>query len=456
MRHYDLAIIGSGSGNPVVTAELSRLRIALIEESVFGGTCLNVGCIPTKMFVYTADIAHTVRDSSRFGIDAKLDDVRWRDIRDRIFGRIDPLSAGGRRYRESSDHITLYSAHAEFVDASTLRLSTGETITADRIVVAAGARATVPPVVADSGVDFHTSDTIMRLDELPRRLVILGGGYIAAEFAHVFGSLGTEVSIVTRGDGMLRRLDRDISLRFTEAAGKRWNLVLNRSVAALEQAGAELTMQLDDGSELTADTLLVATGRRANGDRLNAAAAGIALHEDGRIVVDKYQRSTAAGIWALGDVSSPQQLKHVANADARVVAHNLAHPDALIASRHQIVPAAVFSNPQVATVGLTEEEALDAGYRIQVLRQHYSDTAYGWAMEDSVGYCKVVVESGSGRLLGAHILGAEAAVLIQPVVQAMEFGQSALEVARGQYWIHPALTEVVENALLQFDPKRRT
>ncbi|SDJ20360.1 mycothione reductase [Frankineae bacterium MT45] len=452
MRHYDLAIIGSGSGNPVITAELGQLRTALIEESTFGGTCLNVGCIPTKMLVYTADIAHTVGDAARFGLDASLNDVRWRDIRDRIFGRIDPRSASGRRFRESSENVDFYPAHAEFVDAKTLRLSTGETITADQFVLATGARATVPQVVLDSGIDFHTSDTVMRVDDLPRRLVILGGGYIAAEFAHIFHSLGVDVTIVTRGDGMLQRLDQELSRQFTEVAAERWNIRLRRQVEQITQAGAEISLHLDDGSESTGDMLLVATGRRANGDRINAPAAGIALHTDGRIVVDEYQRSTVPGIWALGDVSSPQQLKHVANADARVVAHNLAHPQQLMSSRHQIVPAAVFTDPQIATVGLTEEQARAAGHRIQVLRWDYAGTAYGWAMETSVGFCKVVVESGTGRLLGAHILGADAAVLIQPLVQAMEFGQTALEVARGQYWIHPALTEVVENALLQFDP----
>src|SRR5581483_3339617 len=197
VRHFDLVIIGSGSGNSLPDKRFSHLSVALIEENpVFGGTCLNVGCIPTKMFVYAANIAHWARDSSRYGVDASVDKVRWTDIRDRVFGRIDPISAGGRRYRaEGEPNITLISGHAAFTGPKTLTVShTGggqEDISADRIVIATGSRATVPDPITESGIPFHTSDTVMRIDELPARTVILGGGYIAAEFAHVFAALGS-------------------------------------------------------------------------------------------------------------------------------------------------------------------------------------------------------------------------------------------------------------------------
>ena len=451
MRHYDLAVVGSGSGNSILTQELSDWDIAVIEESTFGGTCLNVGCIPTKMYVYAADVAHSARDSARFGVDAHVDGVRWPEIRDRIFGRIDPISHGGREYRRTAEHVTLYETHAEFSGPRTLALGTGESVSADRVVIATGSRASVPDVIATSGVPFHTSDTVMRIPDLPRRLAIVGGGYIAAEFAHVFSALGTEVTIVTRGPALLGRLDDDISGRFTALAEKRWDVRLEAQLAGVSRAADTTTLTLGDGARIDADLLLVATGRVPNSDRMNLAAAGVDVDPSGRIVVDEYQRTSADDVWALGDVTSEHQLKHVANQDSRVVAHNLAHPDRLRRSNHRAIPAAVFTEPQIASVGLTERDARAGGVAYVSAIQEFGSTAYGWAMEDTTSVAKLLADPVSGRLLGAHIMGAQASILIQPLIQAMTFGQRVDDVARDQYWIHPALTEVIENALLGLD-----
>ena len=453
MDHYDLAILGSGSGNSLVTPDFDGWQIAIIEESTFGGTCLNVGCIPTKMYVYPADLATHAREAAPLGVDAHVDGVRWRDIRDRIFGRIDAISAGGRDYRASgTPNVTLYETHAEFADPHTLTLGTGEQITADRIVIAAGSRAKVPALVTESGVPFHTSDTVMRIDDVPARVTILGGGYIASEFAHVFSAFGSQTTLILRGDRLTKHLDADIAEAFTAVADKHWDVRLGYHLEALHLEGDTICMTLDDGSWHETDLLLVATGRIPNGDRLNATAAGIVLHEGGyRIKVDEYQRTSVPHIWALGDVSSDYQLKHVANHEQRVVAHNLAHPDDLIASDHRFVPAAVFTHPQLATVGLTETQAEEQGVRYVTALQEYGGTAYGWAMDDSTSLCKLLADPATGQLLGAHIMGEQAATLIQPLVQAMSFGLGVREMARGQYWIHPALTEVVENALLKLE-----
>jgi mycothione reductase len=446
--HFDLIIVGSGSGNSVVTPELDDWRIAIVEEGVFGGTCLNVGCIPTKMFVYPADLVRTAHEWDRIDVHGPVPRIDWPSMRDRIFGRIDPISAGGREYRRSgSPNVTLFEAHAEFSGPRTLQLSSGETLTADHIVLATGSRATVPPAVADSGVAFHTSDTVMRLDELPERIVVLGGGYIAAEFAHVFSSFGVATTVVARS-GLLRGLDRQVASRFTDLVRDRWNLRTGVLATTVRQDGGEVVVELNDGTKVVGDVLLVATGRVPNGDRLNLAAGGVDAHPSGRIKVDAQQRTSAPGVWALGDASSEYLLKHVANHEERTVAHNLAHPDDLIASDHRFVPAAVFTHPQLAYVGLTEEQAVASGRPYVTAVQEYGGTAYGWAMEDTTSMCKLVADPRTGQLLGAHIMGEQASTLIQPVIQAMSFGVSAREMARGQYWIHPALAEVVENALL--------
>jgi mycothione reductase len=177
----------------------------------------------------------------------------------------------------------------------------------------------------------------------------------------------------------------------------------------------------------------------------------VPTHPDGRVVVDDQQRTPVDGIFAMGDVSSAHQLKHVANHEAKVVAHNLLHPGAPRHSDHRFVPSAVFTDPQIAAVGRTEAECRAGRVDYTAAVQHYGDVAYGWAMEDTTGFCKVIAERGSGRILGAHVMGPQAATVIQPLIQAMSFGLGAREMATGQYWIHPALPEVIENALLGLD-----
>lgn len=459
MDHYDLVIIGTGSGNTLVTPDFDDKRVAIIESGTFGGTCLNVGCIPTKMFVYAADVADTVRHAGRYGVPSRIEDVHWPAIRDRIFGRIDPIAAGGRDYRVNGPNTTAYLGRARFTAPRRLRVALnagGEAeLTGDQVVIATGGHPVVPDFVTDAGVSYETSDTVMRLPQLPPRLLILGGGYIACEFAHVFGSLGSQVTMVVRGPGLLRHHDHEVAQRLTDHAAQAWDLRLHTEITQLRPlfeegvaAGRGVRATLTDGSTVEAETLLVATGRAPSTADLDCAAAGVELHDDGRVVVDEYGRTTAEGVWSLGDASSPYQLKHVANHEARQVAHNLLHPDDLRAFDHRVVPSAVFTHPQIATVGATQLQLVESGRRYASSVESYGSTAFGWAMEDEVGICKVLADPDTGELLGAHILGAHASSLIQPIVQAMSLGQTAGEVARGQYWIHPALMEVVENALL--------
>ena len=451
-RHFDLAIIGSGSGNSILDERFADWRVAILEKGTFGGTCLNVGCIPTKMFVFPAGLARTAADGARLGVHTSFEGADWPAIRDRIFRRIDPISVAGRNYRAAaSPHTTLYEAHARFVGERTIDTGTGETITADQVVVAAGSRPVVPPIPGLAETRHHTSDTIMRLDSLPGRLAIIGGGFVAAEFAHVFSAFGTDVTLLNRSSALLREEDDDISTRFTELAQERWDVRLNCQASKVEEYDGGIRLHLDDGSTLDVDEVLVATGRRSNSDGLDPERAGIAVNDDGLVVVDEYQRTTAPGVFALGDVSNRFQLKHVSNHEARVVQHNLLHPGEPVKANHDNIPSAVFSQPQVASVGLTEREARNRGVVYVGSRQAYGDTAYGWAMEDTTGFVKLLADPTTGLLLGAHLIGPQASNLIQPLIQAMSFGQTVHDVARGQYWIHPALMEVVENALLGID-----
>ncbi|GAA4855492.1 mycothione reductase [Saccharopolyspora cebuensis] len=460
MRHFDLVIIGSGSGNSLLDERFDGWNVAIVDKGIgpndaYGGTCLNVGCIPTKMFVHTADVAAGPAAGERLGVDLELRGVRWREIRDRIFERIDTISAGGRHYRaEESPNVTLFTGVATFSGVKRLTVETEggpETITADRFVIAAGGRPDLPDLPGLLDVPYWTSDTVMRLDELPRRMIIMGTGFVGAEFAHVFSSLGVEVTLVGRSGVALRAEDADIAERFTEIATRKWDVRLNRHATSVERDGDGIVLHLDgpDGAEsVPGDALLVATGRRPNADLLDAPAGGIELTADGKVKVDSTQRASVEGVWALGDVSSHFELKHVANHEMRVVQHNLLHPDDPIESDHRFVPHAVFSAPQIAAVGLTEEQARRRGIDHVVSTQDYAAVAYGWAMEDTTGFAKLLADPRTGLILGAHIIGPQAPTVIQPLIQAMHFGLDARSMAKGQYWIHPAMPELVENALL--------
>ncbi len=457
VNHFDLVIIGTGSGNTIPGPQFADWSIAIVEDGLFGGTCTNVGCIPTKMFVYPADLADGVRHGTGLNIALRLDRVDWAGMRDRIFGRIDKIEAAGRRYRmgEKNPNVTVFEGRGDFVGSKRLRirLHSGQTteITGERFVIAAGSSADMPdvPGLRDGAVKVHTSDTVMRIDDLPERIAILGSGYIAAEFGHIFSSFGSEVTQICRGPRLLTHHDRDISDAFTVAAQQRYRVILDTTVTAAKPAAdGAISLELQDGSRIEVDLLLVCVGRTPNGPGLSVESTGVELDAQDRVVVDEYQRTRVQGIYALGDVSTHWPLKHVANHEARIVAHNLEHPDAPIKADHRYVPAAVFTDPQIASVGKTEQELIDSGTPYVMKKQMYRDIAAGWAREDTTNFLKVLADPATGLLLGAHVIGPEAATVIQPIIHAMHFGQRAHDVARGQYWIHPALSELVENALL--------
>lgn len=446
MDTFDLIIIGSGSGNSI-PEEFADWKIALVERGVFGGTCLNVGCIPSKMFVLPADLATSARNSDKLGIDLSFNGADWPGIRDRVFGRIDPIAAGGEEYRATgTPNVELIQGTARFTGHKELDVD-GRAITAERIMVATGSRAVLPPVPGLAEVRVHTSDSIMRLETLPERLAVIGGGFIAAELGHVFSGYGSAVTLFNRSNTLLRTADGDIARRFTEVFGRRVDLRLGHVPDRVEQVGDTIHIHVND-EVIEADELLVATGRIPNADLVAAADGGLELHDDGRIKVDATMATTVDGVWAIGDVANAYQLKHLANAEAKVAFWNMRHPENPRTVDYRAVPQAVFSNPQTASVGLTEEQATADGLDVVVGMRDYGGTAYGWALEDGDSFAKVLIDRQSGLLIGAHILGPQAASLIQPLIQAMQFGQTAEAVANEVFYIHPALTEVVENALL--------
>lgn len=485
MTHYDLLLIGTGSGNMFLDKRFAGLKTAIAEEWHFGGTCLNVGCIPTKMFVYPATIAEQAARADRVDLSTAELSVDWAALQERIFSRVDAIESAGREYR-SSDHqpnITVVPEHVHFTGPKSVVTASGEEITAERIVIAAGAHPIIPSIdglepnlVDTEDYPVYTSNTIMRRPTRPDSLVIIGSGIIAMEFAHVFSALGTEVTVLARGSRLLGSIDAEASAEFTAEFDETHTVIHGTQASSLRTADGQVTLTLEASGRvtgaqhpesITADGVLIATGREPNTGELDVEAAGFDVHDDARLAVDEHLRvlsggAPVPGIFALGDISSPHQLKHVANHEAKVVGRNLAADVAagepgsaaaadLVTVNHDAVPGAVFSSPQVAYLGMTEEQARQAGHDLTVKVQKFSDVAYGWAMADEPGIVKIIADRNSHLILGAHIVGHEASMIIQPVIQAMAFDQRADEVAEGQYWIHPALPEVIENALLGLD-----
>ncbi|MEP7026648.1 MAG: mycothione reductase, partial [Actinomycetota bacterium] len=447
-------IVGAGTGNMLPEKEFDGWRIAVVESDVFGGTCLNRGCIPSKILVYTSDVAGIIRDAELFGITAELTGTNWPAIRDRVFNRIDPIPARAVAHRRKTG-VDVFTGEARFTAPKVLQVG-GDVLRAEHVVLAAGSRPRIPEIAGLAGVPYLTSDTVMRLDQLPATMAVLGGGFIAAEMGHVFGGLGTKVTIIARGERLLARHDSDISAAFTERYRQDFDLRLNTTVRRVTATAGGVRLDLDTPAgprQVEAEQLLVATGRRPNSDTLNLAAAGIDTDEHGHVRTDATMQTKVPGVWALGDLTNHFQLKHMANAEARIVWHNIAHPDQPRRAEFPVVPSAVFADPQVASAGVTEQELQASGRPYQVAARRYGEAAYGWALQDTTSFVKLLADPDTRLLLGVHLIGPQASTLIQPLVQAMCLGNTVDEVGTGVLYIHPALTEVVEQALLALGDK---
>jgi mycothione reductase len=448
---YDLVIVGAGSGNMLPSKELEGWRIAVVESDRFGGTCLNRGCIPSKIFVHTADIAQEIREAGRFGISAKFSGADWPAIRNRVFARIDPVHEKAVAYRRAHGS-DVFIGEARFVGPKRLRVG-NEEIRGERFVLAVGSRPSIPAVDGLASVPFYTSDTVMRIDKLPHSMIVLGGGYIAAEMSHIFGSLGTKVTIVARGESLLSQHDADIRALFTAIYRERFDVRLGATPTRVSatRRGVRVSFLTTAGGAQTVegDVLLVATGRVPNSDRLDVAAAGIETDAHGHVSTDETYATTVPGIWAIGDLANHFQLKHMANAEVRLIRHNLLHEDQPRRLPFNVVPSAVFAGPQVASVGATEQQLQAQGRQYRSATRHYRNAAYGWALEDTTSFVKVLADPGSRLLLGAHIIGPQASTLIQPLIQAMCLANTVGQLATDVLYIHPALTEVLEQALLE-------
>ena len=451
MNKFDMIVIGSGSGLEVSADAASRgLEVAVIEEDAFGGTCLNRGCIPSKMLIHTADVMETIQRAELFGIKARVESVDWQAIIKRVSDEVDGDAAAVEQGNRNAPNITVFKGRGRFVGQKKIEVN-GEQITGETVVIAAGTRPSLPDIPGLIDVPYLTSDQALRLPEQPRRMAIVGGGYIAAEMAHFFGAMGTEVTVIHRGSMMLRAEDEDVAQRFTEVYQRKFNLLLNSQVSLAQRQGNQLVLHVSTkGStqEVVTDALLLATGRIPNTDQLAVGSTGVDTDARGFVKTDQYLETTVPGIWALGDIVGKYLLKHSANLEAAYAANNIFNPDRKVAVDYRAMPHAIFASPQVGSVGMTEREAMELGVDYTAARYDYYDTAYGSSIEDRDGFVKVLADPETGEILGAHIIGTDASILIQEVVNAMRLRLPTDAITQSIY-VHPALPEVVQRAFGQ-------
>ena len=460
MNHYDVIIIGSGGGAKIAQA-LHHLgkRVALIEKDRAGGTCLNRGCTPSKMLIHPAGLVEKIRRLHKFKITTGEPSVDFEALVASINAYTDGTSDGIASRFDQSEHVDYYSGEAHLV--SSREVHVGEhRLSAGKIVIATGSRPYVPEIPGLSGTPFMTSTEALRARSLPKRLIVIGGGYIAVELGGAYAGFGTEVTFLLR-HSFLKREDPEVVAAFKGAfcPGKIIHEYTQVVRVEYHNQHFHVACQNADGQTFTveAEALLVATGIVPNSDRLNLDAAGVNVKPNGYIDVDDYLQTSSPGIYALGDVAGRYLFRHSVNFEAEywIEANFLSESPQPI--RYPPMPGAVFTHPEVASVGLNEPEARRRGLDVVIARAAYPSIAMAVARGLDHGLVKLVVDRATGRLLGAHIVGEEASTMIQELTLALTHGMTAADVYRAIY-IHPAFPEVIRNAIRdairQLDPKR--
>ncbi|SNQ60303.1 dihydrolipoyl dehydrogenase [Candidatus Methanoperedens nitratireducens] len=455
MKEYDVIIIGTGSAMGFVSPIADKnpeTKIAIIDKDEPGGICLTRACIPSKLLIYPADLVRLVESIGKFGIDIELKRVDFKKIMERMRGIISAHINNIREGLSSSPNIDYYREVAEFIAPYTMKVG-NETITSKMIFLGTGSKPMIPPVKGLNDVDYQTSDTLLKMTELPESMAIMGGGFISAEYAHFFSAMGTKVTIIGRNPRLLPDEEPEVSELAKKEMSKHMDIITNHEVVEVQSAGGGkkkvIAMDRINGkkTDIVVEEILVATGRASNTDILHPEKSGIKTDKKGWIVVNEYFETSQPDIWAFGDAHGKFLFKHVANYEARIVYYN-AFQNKKIRSDYHAIPHAVFSHPEIAGVGLREKEAIEKYGEKNVLIgfYRYQDTAKGQAIGAKDGFVKVIVENGTNRILGAHIIGPSASVLIQEVINLMYTPeQSATPISRGMH-IHPALSEVVEKA----------
>lgn len=456
MKEYDLIVIGSGSAMSIVERALQSgqvNKVAIIDKDEPGGICLTRGCIPSKIMLYPAELVASLQNAEELGINVVVKQVSYEKIMKRMRNLIDAEIEEIRQGLSSLEQIDFYNEEAEFSGPYTLKVGNKE-IKGKTIILATGSKPYIPQIKGLDRINYHTSDSIIRmqLKNLPRRMLIVGGGYIAAEFGFFFSVLGSEVTVIGRNEQFLPDEEPEVSFVAMKSLSKYMKILTGYEVFQVEQRGeSKIIFAKELASEnvesFEGDEILLASGREPNTDILHAERAGIKLDDQGWIIADEYLQTTQQNIWVVGDADGKYMFRHVANYEADIVYQNAFLGKKLKMDYHA-VPHAVFTYPEVASVGIKESEAVKeyGEENIAIGFERFEDTAKGEAMNVKDYFVKVIVHRSGLRILGAHIVGPYASILVQEIINVMNTRENSLLPIFRAMHIHPALSEVVQRA----------
>jgi mycothione reductase len=458
MKEYELIVIGSGAGMNIASkARNAGMKVALVENWVMGGTCLNRGCIPSKILTYPAEMIRQIQHAAHIGIHVKIESLDFELVRKRMWDLVLRDRRGMEEGVAADTGLDFYHTTARFIAPYTLQVGK-EQIKAPKIVLALGVRTFIPDIPGLRETGFETSESIFDLQALPRSMIILGGGYKACEFGHFFSAFGTNVSIVGHNPRILPREEEEISDLMLAKMMEYLNVKVNKEVVSVRKGEKGKIAVLKDRAtglveELEADEILLTTGVQSNADTIDPEASGIKIDPGRYIIVNEYLETNVPGIFAMGDVIGRTMFRHTANYHAQLVWINAFAKNKVKLDEHA-VPHAVFGYPEVASAGMTQSEAKAKGIKVLIGTSNYIDCAKGYAMGEEDSFVKVVVDMSSYQIIGISAVGTNAAILVQALVYLMNAGdRTYIPIARSQT-IHPALSEVVVNALANLhDPE---
>ncbi len=453
MKEYDVIVIGSGSGLSLVHKALSeKAKVALVAKEYLGGTCLNVGCVPSKLLIYPADRIMEIEDAGKLGVSAAIKSIDFVRIMERMRAYIQRGVSFLREDTISTENLDFYEAEGRFIADYTLQVQSekiDEQIRGRKIFIASGTRPLIPPIKGLQNVDYLTNETLLSLERLPESVLVLGGSYIGVEYAHFFSAMGSKVTIVERLERLVAFEEPEISDLLKKEMEKRMTIYTGTTAIEVRKKGNGVALLLKEEitgqeKEVAAERLLVAAGRVSNASRLDLPKTGVETDRAGFIKVDNYLQTSKEHIWAVGDTTGKQMFTHAADKEVGIAWHNATHEDKTEMD-FAAVPHAVFSYPQIASIGLTEAQARNT-YQVLVGKANYSDVVQGDARMEESGFAKAVIEKETGRILGFHIIGPEASVLIQEVVNAVA-NKARADSITDSIHIFPSLSELIPEAL---------